>query len=267
MGSTKRTGETGDMTVDAKVTASRTDLSCSYCGARLAPANTKLCVECGLDWRESISEQEWLECTSPVRLIQNLTYRLRHPHLVRPSKRKLRLLACALSRFLLADQMTAEISDAIASAESIADNVSDEHTSSLDSQHPVARLPKLIVGWLSFTGFLTCMWIDARLRSVIEHELGCKKSRLEDGQIPSRLVRDIFCNPFRPVLFDPDWLTAKVRGLARTVYEEASFDNLALLANALEEAGYQNADLIVHCQEPGPHVRGCWVVDLVLGKQ
>jgi hypothetical protein len=253
--------------VAAKVTTTPSEFSCPFCRTTLGTEKTKHCLKCGLDWRESISEQEWLECTSPERLLYNLTYKLRHPQLVRPSKRKLRLLACALSRFLLAYQMTPEISNAIASAESTDDNIAHEYTLSLDSHHPAARLPKLIIGWLSLTGFVTRMSIDARLRSVIEDELGCNKSRLEVGEEPSRLVRDVFGNPFRPVLFDPAWVTSNVLSLARTAYEETSFDKLPLLANALEEVGCTTSDFLAHCREPGPHVRGCWVVDLVLGKQ
>jgi hypothetical protein len=82
----------------------------------------------------------------------------------------------------------------------------------------------------------------------------------------ARLVRDIFGNPFRPVIVDPRWLTSTVVSLARTIYEDRAFDRLPILADALEEAGCDDADLLAHCRGDGPHVRGCWVVDLVLGR-
>ena len=81
------------------------------------------------------------------------------------------------------------------------------------------------------------------------------------------LVRDIFGNPFRPVAFDPRWRTADVMGLARAIYDEGAFDRLPLLADALMDAGCEDEQVLGHCRSAGPHVRGCWVVDLVLGKE
>jgi hypothetical protein len=81
--------------------------------------------------------------------------------------------------------------------------------------------------------------------------------------------RDIFGNPFRPVAIDPGWLAwsdGTVRKLAQATYDDRRFDLLPILADALEEAGCTDADILAHCRGPGPHVRGCWVVDLLLGK-
>jgi hypothetical protein len=84
----------------------------------------------------------------------------------------------------------------------------------------------------------------------------------------SHLVRCIF-GPlaFRPVLVDSSWLSSTGVGLAKAIYDERAFDRLPILADALEEAGCTNADILAHCRGPGPHVRGCWVVDLLLGKE
>jgi hypothetical protein len=73
-------------------------------------------------------------------------------------------------------------------------------------------------------------------------------------------------NPFRPVTADPRWLTATAVALAQAIYEDRAFDRMPILADALEEAGGDDADLLAHCRSDGPHVRGCWAVDLVLGK-
>jgi hypothetical protein len=81
------------------------------------------------------------------------------------------------------------------------------------------------------------------------------------------LIRDIFGNPFRPVAFDPRWRTADVTTLARGIYEDRAFERLPLLADALMDAGCDSEDVLTHCRSDGPHVRGCWVVDLVLGKE
>ncbi len=87
----------------------------------------------------------------------------------------------------------------------------------------------------------------------------------EQGQCS--LIRDIFGNPFRPVAFDPKWRSETAVALAAAIYEERAFDRLPILADALEEAGCDHADILTHCRGDGPHVRGCWVVDGVLGKE
>jgi hypothetical protein len=81
------------------------------------------------------------------------------------------------------------------------------------------------------------------------------------------LARDIFGNPFRPVAFDPAWRTPTALRLAQAIYEERAFDRLPILADALEEAGCTGAELLAHCRSGWDHVRGCWLVDRVLGKE
>jgi hypothetical protein len=87
------------------------------------------------------------------------------------------------------------------------------------------------------------------------------------------LLRDIFGNPFRPANFAPSWRTPTVTSVAQAIYEERQlssglFDNqrMSVLADALEEAGCDNADILGHLRGSGAHVRGCWAVDLILGK-
>jgi hypothetical protein len=80
-------------------------------------------------------------------------------------------------------------------------------------------------------------------------------------------VRDLFANVMRRVRFDPAWRTDAAVGLARAAYESGAFDRLPILADALEEAGCDLPAVLHHCRDGNtPHVRGCWVVDLVLGK-
>jgi hypothetical protein len=81
------------------------------------------------------------------------------------------------------------------------------------------------------------------------------------------LLRDIFGNPFRPAALDPAWRTPAVVRSARGIYDEQAFDRLPLLADALTEAGCDDPSILGHCRSAGPHVRGCWVVDLVLGRE
>src|SRR5262249_49598363 len=80
------------------------------------------------------------------------------------------------------------------------------------------------------------------------------------------LLHCIFGNPFRPVVPDNSWMTANAVVLARTMYDSRDSIAMPLLADLLEEAGCP-AEVSAHPRGPGPHVRGCWVVALLLGKQ
>jgi hypothetical protein len=80
------------------------------------------------------------------------------------------------------------------------------------------------------------------------------------------LLRDAFGNPFRPVAAQPAWRTRDAVALATAIYQERAFDRLPILGDALEDAGCASADVLDHCRRPGPHARGCWVLDLLLGR-
>ena len=83
----------------------------------------------------------------------------------------------------------------------------------------------------------------------------------------AHLLRDLFGNPFRPVTFSPEWRTDTAVLLARTMYEAHEFSAMPILADALQDAGCDNDEILNHCRGDGPHVRGCWVVDAVLSKE
>jgi hypothetical protein len=80
-------------------------------------------------------------------------------------------------------------------------------------------------------------------------------------------LRCIFGNPFRPIAIDPRWLTSTVVDLATAIYDERAFDRMPILADALMDAGCDNEEIIAHCRSDGVHTRGCWAVDLILGKE
>jgi hypothetical protein len=115
----------------------------------------------------------------------------------------------------------------------------------------------------------------ALIRQAAERAVGAKNA---DGFAVERrlqcgFVRDIF-NPFRPVTIDPTWLTPTTVALAEAAYDNRTLpagtlepERLAVLADALEEVGCTNADLLNHLRQPGVHVRGCWAVGLLLGKE
>lgn len=98
------------------------------------------------------------------------------------------------------------------------------------------------------------------------HYAGKTGRRAETGPRQAAMLRDILGNPFRPIVCDPNWRTGNVFALAEAIYADCAFDRLPILGDALEDAGCTNADILDHCRGQASHVRGCWVVDLVLGK-
>jgi hypothetical protein len=85
--------------------------------------------------------------------------------------------------------------------------------------------------------------------------------------VAAALLRDTFGDRFRPVAFSPEWRTDTALSLVRQIYDSRDFGAMPILADALQDAGCDNGNILNHCRGPGPHVRGCWVLDLVLGKE
>ena len=81
------------------------------------------------------------------------------------------------------------------------------------------------------------------------------------------LLCDIFGNPFHPITLDPSWLTSTVTTLARQMYDTRDFSAMPILADALQDAGCGDEEVLGQCRVEEVHVRGCFVVDLVLGKE
>lgn len=101
-----------------------------------------------------------------------------------------------------------------------------------------------------------------RWLTAFEGEIGCGEADYAQGWL-----RDIFGNPFRPIDFAP-WRTDTARALAQEMYESRDFSAMPILADALQDAGCDNDEVLMHCRDAhATHVRGCWVVDGVLGKQ
>jgi hypothetical protein len=90
-----------------------------------------------------------------------------------------------------------------------------------------------------------------------------------EASAQAELLRDLFGNPFRPIaiaLAVLSWQDDTVVNLAQAIYDDRAFDRLPILADALEEAGCPEPILLAHLRESGPHVRGCHVIDALLGK-
>ncbi len=100
---------------------------------------------------------------------------------------------------------------------------------------------------------------------------GNEPGRASERVTQATILGDVVGNPFRPPRrLDPAllaWNGGTVVKIAQGIYEERAFDRMPILADALEDAGCDDADLLAHCREPGDHVCGCWALDLLLGKE
>jgi hypothetical protein len=81
------------------------------------------------------------------------------------------------------------------------------------------------------------------------------------------ILRCIFGNPFHPVTLDPSWLTSTVTTLARTMYDTRDFSAMPIMADALQDAGCADEQVLSHCRGDGAHVRGCFLVDILTGRE
>ncbi len=115
-------------------------------------------------------------------------------------------------------------------------------------------------------------YMTEHLEAVIHDVLGLGGKRTAPQLVA--LVRDVFGNPFRPTPFEPAWRTPAAVSLAQVAYDDRDPASghldparLAVLSDALEEAGCADDDILGHLRSPGPHVRGCWALDLVLAKE
>ena len=223
-----------------------------------------------------MTESEWLECSDPTPMLEFIR--------VKVCERKLRLFACICTRRvwnLLYDKHSQK---ALTLVEMYAD--ADDSESLLDTArrlanqavHTAYREGRTVAG-VELVSML-CREDISRATSAVELAARCEANLIDQHglnaikQKQGLLLREILGNPFRPITINPSWLTPTVLTLAQSAYDERILPSgeldparLAVLSDALEEAGCNNADILAHCREPGDHVRGCWVVDLILGKE
>jgi hypothetical protein len=229
-----------------------------------------------------MTEAEWLACTDPQRMLEYLRGKA--------SDRKLRLFACACCQFvrpLMTDERSRR---AVEGGERYADGLASQLELEVVRAEARAAIPSknrsrgLTVGtraWrearvvhaLTRAAFAAaCNPPDARSTAQQTARVAEQRGLAWNGGVgnwQSNLLRCIFSNPCCPTVVDPLWFTwhdATLPMLAQAVYDERAFDRLPILADALEDAGCHDAGILAHCRGPGPHVRGCWVVDLLLGK-
>ncbi len=227
-----------------------------------------------------MTEAEWLKCTDPKPMLEFLGERA--------SQRKLRLFAVVCCRRLwnlLSDKYSRK---ALTIAERYADgDVSQKKLGfargdarraaefAHREERPRADASAMWAVSLVCEAFIGSALVAVGLAARCEAYPGYP-SRLADAQKEqSSLLRDMFGSPFRVVTNDPNWLTATVTKLAQAAYDNRILpagtlepDRLAILADALEEAGCTDEQVLTHLRGPsGPHVRGCFVLDLLLDKK
>jgi hypothetical protein len=201
-----------------------------------------------------MTEKRWLSCADPKRMLALLRGRA--------SKRKLRLFACACVREAIRRYpwpFGREVLPAVEAVEKFAD--------------------ALITGDVLSPFQAFSYWIASEnpweaagsaAHSWTEDEVIEDKKVSADPVFVCGVFREVFGNPFRSATIDSDWLGRNERTvlkLAQAIYDERRFADLPILADALEEAGCDNADVLAHCRSGGEHVCGCWVVDLLPGKE
>jgi hypothetical protein len=112
-------------------------------------------------------------------------------------------------------------------------------------------------------------WAQAGVCCISGYPLGWPMCIALDMRFPrlvADLIREFVPNPFLPLTWNTDWFTPTVRALAAHIYEAREFSALPILADALQEAGCADEQILAHCRSTNPHARGCWVLDAVLGR-
>ncbi len=232
-----------------------------------------------------MTEQKWLACANPAGMLGLLGRRW--------GDRKRRLFACGCCRLAWHHLADPRSRAAVEAAEAFADGRTPREAMESACQAAgaaAAEQPARSPGAAAATaaGFAARSdWGRGAVALQVIHAISWAPStaprgkagragrahRDRVGQRAAALLRCVVGNPFRPVNASPAWQTAEVVGLAQAAYDERELPagtldatRLAVLADALEEAGCDQADLLAHLRGPGPHVRGCWAVDLLLGK-
>lgn len=204
-----------------------------------------------------MTESEWRTSIDPEAMLSHV--------LPWASERKLRLFACACCRHIWGLLRAERARHAVETSERYADGAASlKQLKAASGDTTGISAAELAAGWCAKLGRtkpprLAAQWA-ARATGNVRQESAAQAD----------LLRDVFGDCFVLVVVPPSWLAwhdGTVRRIAAAIYEDRTFEQLPILADALEDAGCDNADILNHCREPGVHVRGCWVVDLLLGKQ
>jgi hypothetical protein len=194
------------------------------------------------------------------------------------SDRQLRLFGCACVRLLWALEGEA-VPPAVEVAELFADHLVGQSAlragrvalrremSALEEADAGMR-PMWALCWLA-----TVAASDHDFGSVVAQLNECSEVLILQDDEWARirdLLREVFGNPFRRKVPDPAWLVWNggiVVKLAQGIYEDRAFDRMTILADALEESGCPDQDLLTHCRQATGHVRGCWALDFLTARE
>jgi hypothetical protein len=201
-----------------------------------------------------MTEAEWLACREPVRMVWWLRGRT--------TDRKLRLFACGLGRRVW-DRLR---HDDLRRAVEVAERAADGHATAGELEavsdaafRAVALNGGVRAGWTAANSAYPDVHHAAAAGATQAGMTGLHKAGV------TAVLRDVFGNPFRPVAFAPEWRTDTAVALARQMYDARDFSAMPILADALQDAGCDNSDVLDHCRDSTlNHVHGCWVCDLVL---
>jgi hypothetical protein len=229
-----------------------------------------------------MTEAEWLACIDPQAMLDSLNGKA--------DDRKLRLFSCACCRRAWGLMADARHRKAVEAAERFSDGLTSE-AEFAEAMQPVADL------WGDIPSHQDNHWGPSEyLLAATRHvetgggapwaagfaagALACLAgadgdpswfaARRAEEAIQCELLRDVIGDPSRPFHLAPAWLSGEgiaAVELARAIYEVGHFERLPELAEALEKAGCRDRAVLHHCQEPGRHVRGCWVLDALLGRE
>jgi len=231
-----------------------------------------------------VTEGEWLASTDLAALLRCEQVRGRTKRL----QRRLRLFSCACARQLEPWFKNPRLLKALDASERYADGLIKDagigkwnaETNKLWRAADQSRVrDKVSVVTAHWAVAYSCMaekyggYQDIAWR-ILQVDRAFREKKGELVTLFLAILRDILGNPFRPVAVDPAWRTPPVISLAQGAYDERHLpagtldsDRLAVLADALEDAGCDGTDILTHLRGPGPHVRGCWAVDLVLARK
>jgi hypothetical protein len=225
-----------------------------------------------------MTEEQWLNARQNaqsmmwnLRLVSNVTRTKR-------GRRKLRLFACGCCRLVwerLADprlrkavQVAEEVAEGTVSRERLATVCRRVSPLMADGYFPKdpGLLNRIAVDMAVATTSDVAFYAAFSMTCCMVPLAGYGTDNVDAEAALCNLIRCVFGNPFRSISFTPAWRTPEVSALAHTAYEERRWEDLPLLADALEEAGSADEAILSHLRGPGPHARGCWVVDLILAR-
>jgi hypothetical protein len=188
----------------------------------------------------------------------------------RPNGRKLRLLICAWCRRRWDDldegyRRGVEVAERFADGQASDAELDLVRVATRSSKNPMYGVPCAFARGIQYTDASNAAATLARRPSGLS-DSEAAQFRLAEKKELLAILDEIIQAPRRIATFSPDWWTDTAVLLARQMYDSRDFSAMPILADALQDAGCDSEDVLAHCRGAGPHLRGCWVVDLVLGK-